>query len=94
MFFYPSESGREIGRSRNSERWFSQTKSHCVGEVPDAAYAFSFIVFLSDVSALEAYHRELLRVSVGGSEVCCRLDTQQLYHESPVSKSVQLCECL
>ena len=27
-----------------------------------------------------ANHRELLRVSVGGSEVCCRLDTQLVYH--------------
>ena len=41
----------EMGRSRNSERWFSQTKSHCVGEVPDVAYALSFIVSLSGVFA-------------------------------------------
>ena len=34
-------------------------KSGCVGEVPDVAYALSFIVSLPGVSALEAYHRFL-----------------------------------
>jgi hypothetical protein len=65
----------ETGLSRKPEEWFSQTKSDRLGEVPLVAYALSFIVSLSGVSALEAYHRDLLRDSVGGSEVCCRLDT-------------------
>jgi hypothetical protein len=51
-----------------------------VGDVPLVAYALIFIVSLSGVSALEAYHRDLLRDSVGGSEVCCRLDTGLVYH--------------
>jgi hypothetical protein len=32
----------------------------------------------------EANHRMALRPSVGGSEVCCRLDTSLLYHEGNV----------
>jgi hypothetical protein len=51
-----------------------------VGEVPLVGYALSFIISLSGVSALEANHRFLFRVTVGGSEVCCRLDTDLVYH--------------
>jgi hypothetical protein len=36
------------------------------------------------ISLGKAYHRDLLRDSVGGSEVCCRLDTHLLYHEGKV----------
>jgi hypothetical protein len=32
----------------------------------------------------EANHRVALRPSVGGSEVCCRLDTLLLYHAGEV----------
>lgn len=51
-----------------------------MGEVLLVAYALSFIISLSGVSALEANHRFLFRVTVGGSEVCCRLDTGLVYH--------------
>jgi excisionase family DNA binding protein len=84
VFFYPSGGGGRNGAEQEDGRMVFTNEITLTGEVPLVAYALSLIVSLSGVSALEAYHRNLLRDSVGGSEVCCRLDTHLLYHEGKV----------
>ncbi len=64
------------------EPWFSQTKSASDGDVPDVAYALSFIVSLSSgASASVANHRFPFRATVGAGEDFPRLDAKQVYHK-------------
>ena len=55
-----------MGLGTSEKRWKSG-RVGIVGLEPLVAYALSFIISLSGVSRLVRNHRELLRVSVGGS---------------------------
>ena len=72
----------ERGRRRKREPWFSQMKSGLVGDVPLVAYALSSIVSFPFRAYLPGGEPPLSRDTVGGSEVCRRLNTSTLYHNS------------
>jgi hypothetical protein len=76
-----------VGLGTSQKRWKSGRVRLLVGLVPLVAYALSFIISLSGVSRLVRNHRELLRVSVGGSEEFAAV----LIHPYSTTKSGHAC---